>query len=160
MNKKAYFAAGCFWGVEHLFKQLDGVVLTEVGYMGGTKENPIYEEICEGNTGHFETVEVIYDPELLKYENLVKYFFEIHDFSQEDGQGPDIGYQYLSVIFYSDEEEKETSEKVINTLKEKGYKVATQLRKSSKFWIAEGYHQDYYSKNGETPYCHMWRKIF
>jgi peptide methionine sulfoxide reductase msrA/msrB len=154
-----FFAGGCFWGVEHLFKQLHGVVDTRVGYMGGRWPNPTYEQVCTGLTGHLETVEVIFNPNLIDEEQLIKYFFEIHDFTQEDGQGPDIGEQYKSAIFYTNERQKEIAEKIIEELK-KRYKVATQLRKASTFWVAEDYHQDYYEKTGKAPYCHYRRKIF
>lgn len=156
---RMFFAGGCFWGVEHLFKQLDGVVDTRVGYMGGHRKNPTYEQVCSGVTGHYETVEVIFDPKKVNEETLVKYFFEIHDFTQENGQGPDIGEQYKSVIFYTNDEQKETAEKIINDLKKK-YRVATQLKKASDFWLAEDYHQDYYEKTGKAPYCHFRRKVF
>lgn len=160
MTNKAIFAAGCFWGVEHLFKKLDGVTKTEVGYTGGHTEHPTYEEVCAGTTGHQEAIEVTFDPEQKSYEDLVKYFFEIHDFEQTNGQGPDLGQQYLSVIFYLNEEQKQIAEKIIQQLKGKDYKVATTLKPATEFWPAEGYHQDYYSKTGHEPYCHLWRKIF
>jgi peptide methionine sulfoxide reductase msrA/msrB len=156
---RMFFAGGCFWGVEHLFKQLHGVVDTRVGYMGGRWPNPTYEQVCTGLTGHLETVEVIFNPNLIDEEQLIKCFFEIHDFTQEDGQGPDIGEQYKSAIFYTNERQKEIAEKIIEELK-KRYKVATQLRKASTFWVAEDYHQDYYEKTGKAPYCHYRRKIF
>lgn len=158
--KKAYFAAGCFWGVEHLFKKLSGVVATTVGYMGGHTQDPSYEEVCRGNTGHLETLEVEYHPEQLSYEALVKYFFEIHDFTQKNGQGPDLGEQYLSAIFYQNEEERALAEKLIHELEAMHYKVATTLRPVTTFYPAEDYHQDYYEQKGTTPYCHTYRKVF
>jgi peptide methionine sulfoxide reductase msrA/msrB len=158
--KTAIFAAGCFWGVEYYFKKLKGVVNTQVGYTGGTKENPTYEEVCAHVTGHYEAIQVEYYDGFLTYEDLIKYFFEIHDFTQKDGQGPDIGQQYESVIFYNNEEEKKTAEKIIKILKGKAYTVATQQKKASKFWPAEEYHQEYYKKNGKMPYCHTYKKIF
>ena len=158
--KKAYFAAGCFWGVEHYFKKLKGVVETTVGYSGGWVENPTYEQVKTGTTGHFETIEVVYDPSVIDYETLVKYFFEIHDFTQTDGQGPDIGPQYLSRIFVQKIQERKIAEKIINLLKDKGFQVATQILKFEKFYPAEDYHQDYYQKTGALPYCHFRRKIF
>lgn len=156
---RMFFAGGCFWGVEHLFKQLEGVIDTRVGYMGGHRKNPTYEQVCTGLTGHYETVEVIFDPQKIDEERLVKYFFEIHDFTQENGQGPDIGEQYKSVIFYTNEKQKVVAEEIINMLKKK-YKVATQIKKASDFWLAEDYHQDYYEKTGKVPYCHYRREIF
>ncbi len=156
---RMFFAGGCFWGVEHLFKQLEGVLDTRVGYMGGKRKNPTYEQVCTGLTGHYETVEVIFDPKKIDEELLVKYFFEIHDFTQEDGQGPDIGEQYKSVIFYTNERQREVAERIKDQLSQ-NYRVTTQIKKASDFWLAEDYHQDYYAKTGKTPYCHYRRKIF
>lgn len=156
---RMFFAGGCFWGVEYLFKQLEGVLDTRVGYMGGKRKNPTYEQVCTGLTGHYETVEVIFDPKKIDEELLVKYFFEIHDFTQEDGQGPDIGEQYKSVIFYTNERQRQVAERIKDQLSQK-YRVTTQIKKASDFWLAEDYHQDYYAKTGKTPYCHYRRKIF
>ncbi len=158
--RRSYFAGGCFWGVELLFQQKYGVILATSGYMGGRVENPTYKDVCSGQTGHYETVEVTYDPLKVSYEELVKYFFEIHDFTQENGQGPDIGQQYQSVIFYNDENEKNIVSGIIDTLKKKGYEVATILKPVTKFFVAEDYHQDYYLKNNKKPYCHIHKKIF
>ena len=105
---KAYFASGCFWGTEYYFQKLKGVKETTVGFMGGSTKHPTYKEVCSQKTGHFETVEIEYDPEIVSYESLVKFFFETHDFTQTDGQGPDIGTQYLSVIFYADQKQKKS----------------------------------------------------
>jgi len=160
MNKKAYFAGGCFWGVEHLFKNVKGVVSLDVGYMGGHTDNPTYEQVCTGRTGHLETMEVVFNPGEVNFETLAKLFFEIHDPTQSNGQGPDIGEQYKSAIFYTDDEQKQIAEKLILILKEKGYKVVTQVREANKFWVAEDYHQDYYSKTGKKPYCHFYTKRF
>ncbi|MGL5786682.1 MAG: bifunctional methionine sulfoxide reductase B/A protein [Bacteroidales bacterium] len=157
---KAYFASGCFWGTEYYFRKLKGVKATAVGFMGGHVDNPSYKDVCTKTTGHVETTEIEYDPKEVSYEDLVKYFFETHDFTQADGQGPDIGPQYLSVIFYSTPEEKAIAEKYIKILEEKGYKVATTLRPASEFWKAEDYHQQYYEHKGSTPYCHSYKKIF
>lgn len=158
--KKAFFASGCFWGTEYFFMKAEGVDSTAVGFMGGHVDHPTYKQVCEKNTGHLETTEIFYNPAKTSYENLVKLFFETHDFTQTDGQGPDIGPQYLSCIFYSTPEEKEIAEKYINILKSKGYKVATMLKPASTFWKAEDYHQQYYEHNGNTPYCHAYRKLF
>ncbi len=157
--KKAYFAAGCFWGVEHWFKKITGVKDTTVGYCGGTLEAPTYEQVLKGDTGHLETVEVVYDPSEVTYADLVKVFFEIHDYTQTDGQGPDIGSQYLSAVFTSDEEEKRIVRKHIEFLESKGDKVATKILDFDTFWPAEEYHQDYYSKTMQVPYCHIRRNI-
>jgi len=159
-TEKAIFAGGCFWGVEYYFQKAKGVISTEVGYIGGHKDNPTYKEVCSGKTGHIEAIEVEYDPSQTSYEEMAKLFFEIHDFTQTNGQGPDIGEQYLSEIFYFDDTQKETAEKLIKILTDKGYKVATALRKATKFWKAEDYHQEYYQKNGHEPYCHARKKVF
>jgi peptide methionine sulfoxide reductase msrA/msrB len=161
-NKKAYFAAGCFWGVEYHFQQKSGVIKADSGYMGGHLKHPSYKEVCYTDTGHLETVEVVYDQHKVSFEDLAKLFFEIHDPTQTNGQGPDIGSQYLSAIFYNDEEEKKICEKLINILESKGIKIATKLisAKEHIFYIAEDYHQDYYFKTGKTPYCHTYIKKF
>lgn len=157
---EAIFAAGCFWGVEYYFKKLPGVLKTEVGYTGGQEKYPSYEMVCRHQTHHVEAIRVVFDPAKVSYQKLVKYFFEIHDFSQKDGQGPDIGEQYLSVAFYYDLEQKAILEKVIQTLIRGGFTVATHIKPVSSFWRAEDYHQDYYAKTGKQPYCHVHRKIF
>lgn len=157
---RAILASGCFWGVEYHFKQAEGVVETTVGYTGGHVPNPTYEQVCTGKTGHVEAIEIIFDPDKTSFEALLKLYFETHDFTQTDGQGPDIGDQYKSVIFYLDNEQKNIAEKLIRYLESKNYKVATQLRKATIFYPAEDYHQDYYFKKGGTPYCHIRRKIF
>ena len=156
----AYFASGCFWGTEYHFMKAPGVRATTVGYMGGHTQNPTYREVCTGTTGHAETTEVIFNPSETSYENLIKLFFETHDFTQVGGQGPDIGDQYRSVIFYTSPEQKNMAEKYIGILTDKGYKVSTQLQPAGEFWDAEDYHQEYYDKKNGTPYCHIYRKIF
>ena len=158
--KKAYFAAGCFWGVEYHFEKIKGVISAISGYMGGNITNPSYEMVCTGFSGHLEVVEVTYDENIVSFETLTKLFFEIHDFSQTNGQGPDIGSQYLSAIFYCDEEQKGISEKLIVELENKGFKVVTFLYKLVPFYKAEDYHQDYYERHQKVPYCHSYRKIF
>jgi len=159
-TEEVIFAAGCFWGVEYFFKKLDGVLKTEVGYSGGHKTEPTYEEVCSGNTGHLEAIRVIYDPLKLSFEKLVQYFFEIHDPTQVDGQGPDKGEQYLSVIFYYSDEQKKSAEQLKSALKKKGLTVATRILPVSVFWRAEQYHQNYYEKTGKQPYCHHYVKRF
>ena len=156
----AYFAGGCFWGVEHLFKQKEGVISAISGYMGGNTENPSYQDVSYGNTGHLEVVEVSFDPGVVSYEDLAKYFFEIHDPTQEDGQGPDIGGQYLSAVFYEDDDEKQIVEGLIEVLQSKGYDVVTKVLPMVPFWKAEDYHQDYYTKKNQQPYCHVYKKKF
>ncbi|MBD3349621.1 MAG: bifunctional methionine sulfoxide reductase B/A protein [Candidatus Eisenbacteria bacterium] len=157
---RAYFAGGCFWGVEYHFEKEEGVVSAVSGYMGGSAERPSYEEVCSGRTGHLETVRVEYDPSKVTYEELARLFFEIHDPTQASGQGPDIGSQYLSAVFYETEEEKETIEKLIGILEDKGYDVATKVLPADEFWPAEDYHQDYYERKGHKPYCHAYEKRF
>lgn len=159
-TEEGLFAAGCFWGVEYYFKQLSGVLKTEVGYSGGHTDHPSYRSLCQGGTGHSEVVRVVYDPSVLSYEKLCQFFFELHDFEQHNGQGPDVGEQYLSHIFYYDEAQKETALRLIESLTEKGYSVATMLLPVSVFWPAEEDHQDYYAQKGELPYCHRYTKIF
>ena len=158
--KKAYFAGGCFWGVEYYFEKLDGVISAISGYMGGEIKNPTYEDVCTKKSGHYEVVEVSYDPKRISFEKLAKFFFEIHDPTQTDGQGPDIGPQYLSAIFYNDEKEKLIAQKLINILEKKGMKIATKLLPKQTFYKAEEYHQDYYHKKGMKPYCHSYKKRF
>ncbi len=158
--EKAYFASGCFWGTEYHFMKAKGVKATTVGYMGGHTQAPTYKEVCTGTTGHVEVVEVEYDPSLTSFEEMLKLYYETHDFEQVGGQGPDIGEQYQSVVFYMNDEQKAMVEKYIQLLNNKGYKVATELRPAPEFWEAEDYHQEYYDKKNGTPYCHAYRKIF
>jgi peptide methionine sulfoxide reductase msrA/msrB len=126
--------------------------------MGGTTKNPTYKQVCTGTTGHAETVEVLFDPNKATYEDLAKLFFEIHDPTQRNRQGPDVGYQYRSAIFYADQQQKQVAERLIEQLKKKGLKVVTSVEQAKEFWPAEDYHQDYYSKTGGTPYCHIRSK--
>ena len=158
--EKAFFASGCFWGTEYHFMKAKGVISTTVGYMGGHTTSPTYKEVCTGETGHAETTEVDFDTTKTSYEEMLKLYFETHDFTQVGGQGPDIGDQYRSVIFYTSDEQKRLAEKYIGILTDKGYKVATILEKAPVFWAAEDYHQEYYDKKQGSPYCHIYRKIF
>jgi len=159
-TQRAIFAGGCFWGVEYYMQKQSGVLKTTVGYTGGHKDNPTYSEVCAGDTGYIEAVEVIFDPSRITYEDLAKLFFEIHDPTQIDRQGPDMGEQYRSVIFYTDGEQKRTAEKLIGILVKKGLTVATKLVKAEKIWTAEDHHQDYYRKKGTLPTCHVYTKRF
>ena len=156
----AYFASGCFWGTQFHFHRQNGVNSTEVGYMGGQIENPSYDEVCLGGTGHAEAIKVVFNPKEVSYKDLAILFFETHDPSQIDRQGPDIGSQYRSAVFYTSEKQKETIEELIGILATKGIKVATVVDKETVFYPAEKYHQDYYQKKGGTPYCHIYQKKF
>ncbi len=163
--EQAYFAGGCFWGVEHLLQAQPGVLAVTSGYMGGTLERPSYEEVTSGRTGHAETVRVDYDPARVGYETLAKLFFEIHDPTQRGRQGPDIGPQYRSAVFVSGADERATVERLVARLKEKGLAVVTEVLDAEeegpgRFWEAEPYHQDYYERTGKQPYCHSRVKRF
>ena len=157
---RAYFAGGCFWGVEYYLEKLKGVKEVTSGFMGGNVKNPSYTQVIRTNTGHLETVEVLYDPKKISYETLVKTFFEIHDPTQVDGQGPDIGSQYLSAIFTHTKEERDSVNRLITLLENKGLKIATKVLDQVVFYKAESYHQDYYDRKGSTPYCHGYVKRF
>jgi peptide methionine sulfoxide reductase msrA/msrB len=159
-TEKAVFAGGCFWGVEYHFKRTKGVLSTTVGYTGGKTAHPTYEQVCTGRTGHAEAIEVEFDPSVVSYEELAKLFFEIHDPTEVDRQGPDIGTQYRSAVFYQNEEQKKIAEALIGQLKSHGYDVVTTVEKGGEFWPAELYHQDYYEKTGHRPYCHIYQKRF
>jgi len=160
--KKAYFAGGCFWGVEYWFQKVQGVFDANSGYMGGDTKNPTYREICGKETGHLETVEVIYDPKKVSFETLCKLFFEIHNPEQINGQGPDIGSQYLSAIFTNNAKEEKIATNLIKELETKGMKIATILKNANEhiFYIAEKEHQNYYKLRNSKPYCHAYTKRF
>lgn len=149
--ERAIVAGGCFWGIEHLLKDLKGVKSVVSGYIGGKVFQPTYEEVCSHLTGHLEACEILFDPEITSYETILKAFFEIHDFTQTNGQGPDIGPQYLSRIFVLSNKQKKVAESLIVTLKKKGFQVATTIVPASIFFKAEDYHQKYYEKTGKTP---------
>ncbi len=154
--QKASFAGGCFWGVQQLFDKMPGVISSRVGYMGGQKDNPTYEEVCGGNTGHAETLEITYDANQISYGDLLDRFWTLHDPTTKDRQGPDVGSQYRSVIFYYTPEQKIEAEKSKNNLDNSGKfsnPVVTEIFSASTFWPAEDYHQKYNEKNGLT--CHI-----
>lgn len=159
-TEEAIFAGGCFWGIEHLFRQQSGVIFSEVGYCGGRTHHPTYKTVCSGHTGHLEAVRIIFDVAVTNYTQLTQFFFEIHNPAQHDGQGPDIGSQYLSAIFYHDPIQHRIAEQLTQILKDKGLAVTTQLRNAAIFWPAEEMHQRYYEKTGGTPYCHTHRQRF
>lgn len=149
-EKKATFAAGCFWGVEAKFRKLDGVIDAVVGYTGGNVENPTYRMVCTTDTGHAESVQITYDPDKISYETLVRKFFDLHNPTTPNRQGPDIGSQYRSVIFYHSEEQRQTAEKVKNELgqsKKYNNPIVTGILPVEDFYEAEEYHQRYYEKN-------------
>ena len=156
----AIFAGGCFWGVEYFMQKEPGVISVTSGYTGGWVKNPTYQEVCTGKTGHAEAVKIIYDPNKTSYEKLLRLFLDIHDPTQADGQGPDIGNQYRSEIFYLNDSQKAVAEKDLKILQDKGYKTVTAVTKASEFYTAEDYHQDYYFKNGKLPYCHHFTQRF
>ena len=157
---RAIFASGCFWGTEYYLEKAPGVLQTTVGYIGGKKSNPTYEQVCDKETGHAEAVEVLFDPKKTNFEKLAKLFFETHDPGELNRQGPDIGEQYRSEIFYTSEEQKKIAEELIKRLKKRGVNVVTKVTKAGQFWDAEDYHQDYYKQRGGKPYCHTYRKKF
>jgi peptide-methionine (S)-S-oxide reductase len=157
MNAKATFGAGCFWGVEAAFRKIPGVIATAVGYSGGHVENPSYRQVCSDNTGHVEVVEVEYDAAKVSFEQLLAVFWENHDPTQVNRQGPDIGSQYRSVIFYHDEAQKtaaEASKAALNASGRYRRPIATAIEPAATFWRAEEYHQQYLEKRGLTT-CHL-----
>jgi peptide-methionine (S)-S-oxide reductase len=149
--QKATFGAGCFWGVEAAFRQVSGVVSTSVGYMGGTLANPTYEDVCTDRTGHVEVVEVLYDPSLVSYEELLEVFWKIHDPTTLNRQGPDYGTQYRSVIFYHNPEQEAAAKASKERLQRSGQHksdIVTKIEPAAQFWRAEEYHQQYFKKTG------------
>lgn len=150
------FGGGCFWCIESCFNMLNGVDSAISGYSGGFTQNPTYEEVCSGETGHAEVVQISYDPNIISYDQLMEVFFFLHDPTQLNRQGNDVGTQYRSVIFYQNEEEKQKAENAIAKVEQSGKysgKVVTELAKFEKFWAAEQYHQGYYEANPNQPYC-------
>lgn len=158
MTEKATLAGGCFWCLEAAYKELDGVQSVTSGYAGGSVENPTYEAVCSGDTGHAEVVQLEYDPETVSYDELLQVFFTIHDPTTLNRQGPDRGTQYRSAIFYHDDEQKEVAEAYIDGLESEGAfddPIVTEVEPLDEFYEAEGYHQDYYEKNPNDAYCTM-----
>lgn len=155
-SQTAIFAAGCFWGVQYYFDQVPGVLESEVGYTGGHVENPTYEQVCTHKTGHAEAVKLVFNPKEVSYETLVRHFFRLHDPTQLNRQGPDIGDNYRSAIYYCDDEQKEKAVEVISELNtsEYGGKIVTEVEEAAKWWPAEDYHQKYSEKTGRGM-CHV-----
>lgn len=162
-SETAYFAGGCFWGIEHYFQMGPGVIDAQSGFMQGSKDNPSYKDVCHSDTGHAETVKVVFDPSKISYRRLVEAFFDMHDPTQVNRQGPDVGSQYRSGIWYVSDEQKKVAEQVIRELEAAGRfggsPVVTQVEPADHFWPAEQYHQDYVAKTGRA--CHVsnpWTK--
>jgi len=152
----AYLGGGCFWCVEAAIKQLQGVESVRSGYMGGHVANPTYQQVCSGRSGHVEIAEVVFDPRIISYSDLLHVFFTLHDPTTMNRQGNDVGEQYRSVVFYRDEAQKNTAEDVIAELtREKVFKdpIVTAVEPASTFYVAEDYHQDYFATNSMQPYC-------
>jgi len=153
--QKAWLAGGCFWGVEYHLRRIPGVLDVISGFMGGALEHPTYRQVCTQNTGHIETVEVTFDPQVTDFGTVARRFFEIHDPTQQDRQGPDLGVQYRSVVFFADEAQRRTAEALITKLINNGYDVVTELVPASVFWPAGEEHQLYYDSHHKEPSCHF-----
>jgi methionine-S-sulfoxide reductase len=155
-NETVIFAAGCFWGVQYYFDQVPGVLETSVGYIGGHIDKPTYEQVCTHKTGHAEAVKIVFDPEKVSYKTLLMQFFRMHNPTQLNRQGPDVGDNYRSAIFYQNEEQKTKAEEVINELNKTKFdgKIVTTLEPNSTFWPAEDYHQKYTERTGHGM-CHI-----
>jgi len=154
----AVFGGGCFWCVETVYNRLQGVVSAKSGYMGGHTENPTYKQVCGGDTGHVEVVQVTFDPGKTSFHELLEVFFSVHDPTTLNRQGNDIGVQYRSVIFYMSEEQYREAKKYIDELNAAhtwADPIVTSLEPASKFYVAEDYHQEYFNNNGSQPYCQM-----
>lgn len=152
----ATLAGGCFWCTEAIFKRLKGVQSVLSGYSGGTVENPSYDDVCTGNTGHAETIQITFDPKIISYEKLLEVFFKLHDSTTLNRQGNDIGSQYRSAIFYHSDEQKKTAEELKEKLDKSGvhkYRIVTEITPYANFYRAEPHHQDYYERNQSAPYC-------
>lgn len=155
-QQTAVFGGGCFWCLEAVFDRLNGVVSVESGYMGGDVENPTYRQVCGGDTGHVEVVRVTFDPQVISYPDLLDVFFAIHDPTTLNRQGNDVGEQYRSVIFYISDQQRQQAEQAIaalNASRTLPGPVVTAIEPASKFYVAEDYHQEYYTNNSQQPYC-------
>lgn len=154
----ATFGTGCFWCTEAIFQQLNGVLKVSSGYSGGQKPNPSYKEVCEGNTGHAEVVQIVYDPTKISFDELLEVFWQTHDPTTLNRQGNDVGTQYRSAIFYHNTEQKTKAEKYKAELDKSGAfenKIVTEVTPYGKFYVAEDYHQNYFNRNGSEPYCYF-----
>ncbi len=157
-SETAVFGAGCFWCTETLFSRLKGVISVTPGYAGGTKENPTYEEVCEGTTGHAEVSRIVFDPKIISYDKLLEVFWHVHDPTSLNRQGADVGRQYRSLILYTSEEQKQQAQASLKKLEKAkifGQKIVTEIKPLDKFYEAESYHHDYYLKNESGPYCRL-----
>lgn len=156
-TETAYFAGGCFWGLEHYFQLGPGVIDAQSGYMQGHVDKPTYEQVCDGVTGHAESVKIVFDPQRITYRRLLEAFFEMHDPTQRNRQGPDAGTQYRSGIWYVDDVQRREAEAFINSQRESGAfggrNIVTQVEPAKTFWPAEAYHQDYMERTGRA--CHV-----
>lgn len=153
----ATFGTGCFWCTEAIFQDLEGVLKATSGYSGGSVENPTYKQVCEGNTGHAEVIQIVYDPSKITFDELLEAFWQSHDPTTLNRQGNDVGPQYRSVIFYHTAEQKEKAEKYkaeLDKSKAFDHPIVTEITPFSNFYVAENYHQDYYNNNGSQPYCY------
>lgn len=159
-SDEAILAGGCFWGIQYFFDHWPGILKTEVGYTGGSSSSPSYTEVCSGASGHYEAIRVVYDASQLDYQQVIQYFFNIHDPTQADGQGPDRGHQYQSAVFYYDDHQKQTAVHTMDLLKNRGYHVVTRLLPVDVFWLAESDHQHYYDQHAKVPYCHRYENRF
>lgn len=148
---RARFAAGCFWGVEESFANHPGVISTQVGYSGGKGKDPTYRDVCRGDTGHAEAVEIVFDPDVVSYDDLLDHLFSIHDPTTPNRQGPDVGHQYRSAIFYLDEEQKERALEAIRRHSDEFHSsIVTEVAPAGPFYMAEEYHQRYLMKNSSA----------
>ncbi|WP_273842092.1 peptide-methionine (S)-S-oxide reductase MsrA [Rubrobacter calidifluminis] len=158
MSEKATLAGGCFWCLEAVFEELRGIEKVESGYSGGHVPNPTYEQVCTGTTGHAEVVQLTYDPGVISYREILEVFFTVHDPTTLNRQGPDVGTQYRSAIFYHDEEQRRTAEEVISEFEEKGVwedPIVTEVTPFEAFYPAEEYHREYFRNHPDQPYCRV-----